>query len=274
VGHACRIAEDEAVVVSVESEGIRVGVGRDVATEDEFVVGQSHLTEEGSGDIRLIDDTDLFEKAPLLTQICASGDGYLESIDALAIGNLAMRAGAGRARKEDQINFAAGILLKKKPGDRICAGDVLAESYHRQPLSEEWMNECKPALTQADRPIHLPYTIETMDEVTRDETILRKGSVQQGDLEKELTEKSFWQHFVPYLINKYYGHDSLKGELLEQSVNGDLWNGITNLVLDIYRQMKVVFCDSILDDNNNIIDYSMDNELPVVRLNITYKYRA
>jgi hypothetical protein len=127
---------------------------------------------------------------------------------------------------------------------------------------------------QADRPIHLEYKIETMDEVTRDETILRKGSVQQGDLEKELTEKSFWQHFVPYLINKYYGHDSLKGELLEQSVNGDLWNGITNLVLDIYRQMKVVFCDSILDDNNNIIDYSMDNELPVVRLNITYKYRA
>jgi hypothetical protein len=139
---------------------------------------------------------------------------------------------------------------------------------------KEWMNACKPALTQADRPIHLPYTIETMDEVTRDETIYRLGSVQQGDLEKELTEKSFWQHFVPYLINKYYGHDSLKGELLEQSVNGDLWNGITNLVLDIYRQMKVVFCDSILDDNNNIIDYSMDNELPVVRLNITYKYRA
>jgi thymidine phosphorylase len=114
------------------------------------------------GDVRLIDDTDLFEKAPLLTQVCASGDGYLESIDALVIGNLAMRAGAGRARKEDQIDFAAGILLKKKPGDRICAGDVLAEAYHRQPLSEEWMNECKAAFVireEETNPVALIHSI-------------------------------------------------------------------------------------------------------------------
>ena len=114
------------------------------------------------GDVRLIDDTDLFEKAPLLTQVCASEDGYLESIDALAIGNLAMRAGAGRARKEDQIDPAAGILLKKKPGDRICAGDVLAEAYHRQSLSAEWMRECKAAFVirkEETKPVSLIHSI-------------------------------------------------------------------------------------------------------------------
>jgi hypothetical protein len=36
--------------------------------------------------------------------------------------------------------------------------------------------------------------------------------------------------------------------------------------------MKPVFADSILDDNNNIVGFSMDNEIPVVRLKINYKY--
>ena len=58
----------------------------------------------------------------------------------------------------------------------------------------------------------------------------------------------------------------------EEDLNGDVWTNIDNLVYDLYTQMKATFCDGVLDDNNNIVNFSMDNEIPVVRLNSTYKY--
>jgi hypothetical protein len=69
-------------------------------------------------------------------------------------------------------------------------------------------------------------------------------------------------------MKKYYGNIHLE----EEDVNGDVWRAIDNLVMDIYTQMKATFADSILDDNNNIVNFSMDNEIAVVRLNIQYKY--
>ena len=43
------------------------------------------------------------------------------------IGIAAMKLGAGRAAKDDIIDHKAGIMLYKKPGDRICRGDVIAK---------------------------------------------------------------------------------------------------------------------------------------------------
>lgn len=124
---------------------------------------------------------------------------------------------------------------------------------------------------EANRAIPLPYYIESMDEITRQETIMRIGAVQ-NKLETELTEKSFWQYMVPKIISKYY-YSSFT-DLNDEDVDGTLWTHINNLVVDIYKLMKATFCDSVLDDNNNIVNFSMDNELPVVRLNVTYKYKG
>jgi thymidine phosphorylase len=49
------------------------------------------------------------------------------AVDAMAIGVAAWRLGAGRARKEDPVSAAAGVMLHRKPGDRVKAGDVLFE---------------------------------------------------------------------------------------------------------------------------------------------------
>ncbi|MEV0397617.1 thymidine phosphorylase [Polymorphospora rubra] len=57
----------------------------------------------------------------------AAADGYVASVDAYAIGVAAWRLGAGRARKEDPVSAAAGIMLHRKPGDRVRAGDPLYE---------------------------------------------------------------------------------------------------------------------------------------------------
>jgi thymidine phosphorylase len=57
----------------------------------------------------------------------APGTGWLAGLDALAVGTAAWRLGAGRARKEDEVSAAAGVICLAKPGDRVEAGQPLLE---------------------------------------------------------------------------------------------------------------------------------------------------
>ena len=50
-------------------------------------------------------------------------------MDAEKIGLAAMELGAGRKTKEDKIDYAAGIILAKKTGDKVKRGDTLATLY-------------------------------------------------------------------------------------------------------------------------------------------------
>jgi thymidine phosphorylase len=63
-----------------------------------------------------------------VTQVLnAPASGWLTGLDALAVGTAAWRLGAGRARKEDPVSAAAGIICLAKPGDRVRAGQPLLE---------------------------------------------------------------------------------------------------------------------------------------------------
>jgi thymidine phosphorylase len=59
--------------------------------------------------------------------VSAEKDGFVAAVDALAIGTAAWRLGAGRARKEDPVSAAAGVVLHRKPGDPVRKGDPLYE---------------------------------------------------------------------------------------------------------------------------------------------------
>jgi thymidine phosphorylase len=59
--------------------------------------------------------------------VTAEAAGWLRTLDARAVGVAAWRLGAGRARKEDPVSAAAGILCLAKPGDRIEPGQPLLE---------------------------------------------------------------------------------------------------------------------------------------------------
>jgi len=62
-----------------------------------------------------------------IERITADRDGYVGTMDAYAVGVAAWRLGAGRARKEDPVSASAGIILHRKPGAPVRAGDVLME---------------------------------------------------------------------------------------------------------------------------------------------------
>jgi thymidine phosphorylase len=63
----------------------------------------------------------------------ADRDGVVSAVDAYGIGVAAWRLGAGRARKEDPVSAAAGVVLHGKPGDRVRAGDPLYELHTDKP---------------------------------------------------------------------------------------------------------------------------------------------
>ena len=57
--------------------------------------------------------------------VTADADGFLGTVDAMAVGVAAWRLGAGRARKEDPVQAGAGVELHARPGDRVTAGQPL-----------------------------------------------------------------------------------------------------------------------------------------------------
>jgi thymidine phosphorylase len=67
--------------------------------------------------------------APERHVVAAPATGVLTRLDALAVGVAAWRLGAGRARKEEPVSAAAGVVLLAKPGDEVRAGEPLLELH-------------------------------------------------------------------------------------------------------------------------------------------------
>ena len=73
--------------------------------------------------------------------VTAERDGVMESMDAMGIAVAAWRLGAGRARKEDPVDFAAGVELHAKPGDAVRAGQPVLTLHTSDPAKFERAHE-------------------------------------------------------------------------------------------------------------------------------------
>ena len=78
------------------------------------------------GDVRVLEDYSLFAQPAARYDLLADADGYIAENDAEKIGTASVLLGAGREKKGDALDYAAGIILHKKRGDRVRRGDVLA----------------------------------------------------------------------------------------------------------------------------------------------------
>ena len=81
------------------------------------------------GDISYIDDTSKFIDASVCIEYKAEKSGYINKIDAQKIGRASVLLGAGREKKDDVIDFGAGIYLCKKTGDEVRKSDTVARLY-------------------------------------------------------------------------------------------------------------------------------------------------
>lgn len=81
------------------------------------------------GNAGVVDDFSLFKQPKHTVEISSEQEGYIEHTDAEKIGLASVILGAGREKKGDPIDSSAGIVLKKKTGDRVEKGDTLAIFY-------------------------------------------------------------------------------------------------------------------------------------------------
>ncbi|WP_153732256.1 pyrimidine-nucleoside phosphorylase [Sporosarcina obsidiansis] len=98
------------------------------------------LIKAQGGNPEVIDNTDLLPKAQYQIEVPARKSGYISKIDADEVGVAAMLLGAGRATKEDVIDLAVGIMLRKKIGDYVEVGEALAILHTNQQQADESIN--------------------------------------------------------------------------------------------------------------------------------------
>lgn len=85
----------------------------------EFVAAQD-------GDPQSVYDTSLLPAAPVQMEVPAPADGYVSHIAASDVGMVSMHLGGGRATKDSEIDLSVGVVLHKKVGDSVAAGESLA----------------------------------------------------------------------------------------------------------------------------------------------------
>ena len=86
--------------------------------------------ELSGGDGEVVNNYELLPTPKSVLEVLAQEDGYVTKIKAEEVGKAAMIIGAGRATKEDEVDHAVGIELKKKVGDKVEKGDLIAEIYY------------------------------------------------------------------------------------------------------------------------------------------------
>ena len=105
------------------------------------------------GDTRCLDDPSLFPATAFAYEIQSPVNGYIRKMDAERIGITSVMLGAGRETKDAPIDYSAGIVLCKKVGERVSAGETLATLYtNRESALAEAEEHYLTALTFGETP--------------------------------------------------------------------------------------------------------------------------
>ncbi len=109
------------------------------------------LVSNQGGDVSYLDNPDLFEKSAYTHEVKAENSGYIDAMDTSVIGEISLLLGAGREKKEDIIDYSAGIYLHKKVGDFVEKGEILASLYtNKKEILEETDDLYKQAITYSE----------------------------------------------------------------------------------------------------------------------------
>lgn len=82
-----------------------------------------------NGDLEYIENPDKLIQTRFETEVLSGQSGFISKLDALTVAKASKALGTGREKKEDSIDYTAGILLYKKIGDKIDKGEPLAKIY-------------------------------------------------------------------------------------------------------------------------------------------------
>ena len=106
------------------------------------------------GDPNVIEDPGLLPRAEHTADVKSSSTGYVGGFMCEQIGTAAVLLGGGRARKEDSVDPAVGIIVHKKVGDQVAAGEPLCTVHYN---STERLQQAVPLIEQSYRITAAPF---------------------------------------------------------------------------------------------------------------------
>ena len=136
-----QIPEDlKRIVLEIGSYMIKLsGKGDDLENNKQKMLGNisnglafktfKEMVENQGGDITYLDNIGKFEKAKIINEVKSSKKGQITEMNAEDIGKIACSLGAGRIKKEDEIDMAVGVVLNKKTNDFVEQDELLATIY-------------------------------------------------------------------------------------------------------------------------------------------------
>jgi len=121
--------------------------------EDKLMDGSAYakfkaVVEAQGGNSQALDRFDLLPNATGMREVLTPRAGFVSAIMAEDIGRASQMMGAGRARKEDPIDPAVGVILEVKVGEKVDAGSVLCRLYY---TNEEGLEEAAELVEDAFR---------------------------------------------------------------------------------------------------------------------------
>jgi len=118
---ACKTLEHGLIMIS---EALESGRG---------LIKLGEMIQRQGGDINVLDNPGLLPVAEHVIPVMSDAEGYISSINTEKVGLSSLLTGAGRSRKEDNIDPAVGLVMKKRLGDSVQQGEILAEFHINNP---------------------------------------------------------------------------------------------------------------------------------------------
>lgn len=148
---------------------ILAGIAKDTATAREILEAKiadgsalqafKQLIIDQDGDPSVVDDPTKLPQALSTLDITAKEAGYVSAMQTNELGLASMKIGGGRAKKEDLVDPAVGIMLHKKIGDKIAVGEPLATLYLNAPAPQEVQDQVLNSFTISAAAPELPELI-------------------------------------------------------------------------------------------------------------------
>lgn len=83
------------------------------------------LVQAQGGDVSMVDDPRKLPQAEITEDVLVERGGFVAQVNAVLVAQASLELGAGRARKGDPIDPAVGVMVHRKVGDRVQAGDLM-----------------------------------------------------------------------------------------------------------------------------------------------------
>lgn len=114
------------------------------------------------GDASVVDDPSRLPQAKYVSEIVAKQSGYISKIEADDIGTAAMLLGAGRATKESEIDLAVGLILRKKVGDYVEAGEPIVTVHANTENIDNVVEKIYTHIHMSNEKVEAPKLIEAI----------------------------------------------------------------------------------------------------------------